>query len=159
VIQLNLGCGGIQEPPSQGWINLDYRGPWDGTKADIVANVRFLPFKSCVFDHVYALNILEHLHREDVLSTLREWMRVLKFGGSLRVTVPDFKFAVRNYLEGNFTIERVQDIFGGQGADWNIHYIGFDELYLTSFLTQAGFKDIKNEACPYYGGLQLLSYK
>jgi predicted SAM-dependent methyltransferase len=157
--QLNLGCSNILEPKDQGWINLDIRGPWDNVPCDVVADVKQLPFLDNVFDHLEASNILEHIPKGEVHKVLIEWYRVLKVNGTLRATVPDFRFAVTNYIKGVTTIDRAQDVFGGQDSKYDFHYVGFDEPYLTRFLTNAGYKNIINETCPKYGGLQLLGHK
>lgn len=54
--------------------------------ANIIGDMRDLPFKSQTFRHVYASNVLEHA--PDTLGVLREWARVLKPGGILHIVVP-----------------------------------------------------------------------
>lgn len=158
--QLNLGCGGIGEPVSQGWINYDIRGRDQGTVADVIGDIRQLPFKDNSLDHIFAFNCLDHLRRCEVLPALKEWCRTLKSIGSVRIIVPDFNFVARTYLSGEQTIEEIQGIYGSQDYEYNFHYIAFDEKYLTDFLRKAGFTGkILNEGCGHRGGLQLIGYK
>lgn len=49
-----------------------------------------LPFKDGTFDVVAALDVLEHI--EDDGEALKEWIRVLKPGGSLLLTVPAYQW-------------------------------------------------------------------
>lgn len=50
-------------------------------------------------DEIYACHILEHFKRFEIDSVLREWARVLKLGGLLRVAVPDFQSIVMEYID------------------------------------------------------------
>ncbi len=59
----------------------DYTQP-DGSPAA-------LPFADEQFDFVYASNVLEHML--DVDNAIAEWLRVLRPGGHLIFTVPDFE--------------------------------------------------------------------
>ncbi|NOT56675.1 MAG: class I SAM-dependent methyltransferase [Deltaproteobacteria bacterium] len=54
--------------------------------SSVVGRVETLPFASCSFDMVMALDVLEHMADDD--AGLREMSRVLKPGGLLMVTVP-----------------------------------------------------------------------
>jgi SAM-dependent methyltransferase len=49
-----------------------------------------LPFKDNTFDIVTALDVLEHIKDDDI--ALAEWLRVLKPGGSLLLTVPAYQW-------------------------------------------------------------------
>ncbi len=49
-----------------------------------------LPFPDNHFDAVVALDVLEHIERDE--SALREWRRVLKPSGSLLITVPAYQW-------------------------------------------------------------------
>jgi SAM-dependent methyltransferase len=60
------------------------KGKW--LKADAVK----LPFRNESFDVVTAFDLLEHLQKER--AALKEWMRVLKPGGLLVLTVPAYQW-------------------------------------------------------------------
>jgi SAM-dependent methyltransferase len=47
-----------------------------------------LPYESNTLDYVYNSHCLEHIPNDTLLSTLREWYRVLKVGGHLIICVP-----------------------------------------------------------------------
>lgn len=59
--------------------NVDY--VWDAGKP--------LPFKDNTFDLIYASHVLEHIPWYKSEEVLKEWVRVLKHGGSLEIWVPD----------------------------------------------------------------------
>jgi hypothetical protein len=63
---------------------------------------------------------LEHFPRGQILEVLRNWVRVLKPGGRLRVAVPDFEKVAQNYLDG---VEQPTEAFvmGGQIDQHDFH--------------------------------------
>ena len=66
----------------------------------VVANLRHgLPFPANTFDYVYSSHVLEHLYEEEVVTLLKECVRVLGPGGVLRFVVPDVQAIVRQYLD------------------------------------------------------------
>ena len=92
---------------------------------------------------IYACHVLEHIPRPEVVPTLREWRRVLKPGGLLRVAVPDFEAVSRLYQCHNVPLWRiVGPISGRQDYEQNTHYSVYDYHYLAWQLSQAGFHTI-----------------
>ena len=59
---------------------------------------RGIPFPDATFDVVYHSHVLEHIDREAAPGFLRECLRVLRPGGTLRVVVPDLERLARTYL-------------------------------------------------------------
>lgn len=49
-----------------------------------------LPFKDSTFDMVVALDVMEHI--EDDAAALKEWLRVIKPGGMIFITVPAYQW-------------------------------------------------------------------
>ncbi len=92
---LNLGAGPNRK---QGWLTADAFKP----QADIYLNAySAFPFPTDSFDLVYSEHMLEHIHVDKVRRLLEEVYRVLKPGGTFRVTVPDLEIHARNYVAGN----------------------------------------------------------
>lgn len=48
-----------------------------------------LPFNDNTFDRIYASHILEHIPWYKTVTTLQEWVRILKPGGIIDIWVPD----------------------------------------------------------------------
>ena len=118
--KLHLGCG---LNAVDGWLNVD--GSWNARlakfprlrralaaarvispeaatvpwRADLrILDVRDpLPFATGSFEAIYASHLLEHLFLADALRLLRECLRVLRPGGTLRLVVPDLRAIVREY--------------------------------------------------------------
>lgn len=106
-------------------------------------------FEDQTFLEIYASHVLEHFsYKEELLQALKEWNRVLKPGGILCISVPDLDilatlFTKRDLfsLEERFFIMRM--IFGGHMDEYDYHSAGLNQEFLTWYLTQAGFADIR----------------
>lgn len=106
-------------------------------------------FEGNIFDEIYASHVLEHLGYQSALpAALNEWYRVLKPEGRLMVSVPDLDTLCELYSQraelcpqDRFAIMRM--MFGGQLDEFDFHCVGLNEEFLTSFLSAAGFANIK----------------
>ena len=93
-MKLHIGCGKKYIP---GYKHLDVI---NFDHVDFVCDTRKLTIiEDNSVSEIYACHILEHVERNEVVSVLREWNRVLKVGGVLRVAVPDFEAVVAEYQE------------------------------------------------------------
>jgi predicted SAM-dependent methyltransferase len=91
MIRLHLGCGRIRLP---GYVNVDIMSD---KAADALADLRQLPFGTGAVDLVYSCAAIEHFGRREWVDVLREWARVLKPGGLLRLSTADFEAAIARY--------------------------------------------------------------
>jgi SAM-dependent methyltransferase len=92
VMRLNWGCG--PHTPS-GWVNSDIEaGPGVGCVADIR---RGLPFPDEHFDFIVSIHVLPELAYPELIPALQELRRVLKPGGTLRLSLPDLDLAIDAY--------------------------------------------------------------
>lgn len=142
-LRLNLGGAGEGNNDAKipGFLTVDLREVPD---TDIVSNVRDLRmFKDGTVDEIYASNVLEHFPHTDTVDVLKEWRRVLKKGGLLRVSVPDFDASVRVYLKNGLLPWVQYLIWGDQKHELNFHYINFTWPLLAQCLAKAGFQDAK----------------
>ena len=136
-IKLHLGCGNRYIP---GFIHIDLA---DYSHIDYKSDVSDLSmFEDNSVDLIYACHVLEHFKRYETDGVLQEWYRVLKSGGILRVSVPDFEAIVTVY-EKYRDMELVMGLlYGGQDYKHNFHHVGFDFKYLGELLKKVGFKNI-----------------
>ena len=135
---LNIGCGSTIFPPP--WENLDGR---DMPGVDHVSGIDKLSFPDNTFDIVYASHVIEHIKRNDIESVLKEWVRVLKPGGKLRVATPDFEKAIEVYQKSDKRIENILGlVVGGQSYDYECHYLIYDKRSLTKLLEKCGLTAI-----------------
>lgn len=141
VLKLHLGCGAVHIPDFthidvKAFDHIDHIGPVDDLSA----------FKTGSVDLIYASHVLEHFGRHAYRAVLAEWCRVLKPGGVLRLSVPDFEANVRVYLEQAPSPGRIMSIMGalvgGQRDDFDQHKMVFDRRLLEHALFEIGFSHV-----------------
>ena len=139
-ILLNVGSG--QRPAGKPWINVDIQPRWN---PDLLADVSKLPHGDNTVEAICAHHVLEHLVLDDGAVALREWLRVLKSGGSLLIFVPDLAALAKKWLSGGITdyiyAVNLYGAFMGDPADR--HRWGWCYRSLHAMLTEAGFRTIK----------------
>tara|TARA_Y100000991_G_C21928466_1_gene329746 strand:- start:49 stop:864 length:816 start_codon:yes stop_codon:yes gene_type:complete len=92
---VNLACGNsyINNPD---WINLDFNSNSKNVfKANLITNI---PLKTNSADFVYSSHFIEHLDCEDLNQLLDEIFRILKPGGILRISTPNYEYLVKEYI-------------------------------------------------------------
>ena len=129
-IRLNLGCA---SRPLLGYINIDLdtiedihaRYPNIEIPDDISVyqyDIFDLPYPENSVDEVRCDSMLEHLSFLEEGQFFREIKRVIKPGGQLIFSVPDFEFMVRKWLEAE---DNWQDFFRNDPeAIANEHWFG-----------------------------------
>ena len=133
---LHIGCGDNVLPKP--FINIDNR------KKKGVLNLKAYPlrFKTNTFDLVYASHILEHFKKKQVLKVLVEWVRVLKPGGVLRISVPSFENLSKIYNIDKDIDNISGPLMGGQTYKDNFHYEIFNKKKVNKALLSAGLEAI-----------------
>ena len=133
-MKLHLGCGKRHIP---GFVHIDAVDYPHVAHVATIDNLGFIGDDSV--DLIYNCHVLEHFRRRDVKRVLVEWLRVLKPGGTLRLSVPDFAKLCEVYQRsGNLELV-IGPIFGRQDYLYNIHYNMFDETSLKRQLIEAGY--------------------
>lgn len=138
-MNLHLGCGPINHPQ---FINIDI------APLPHIHYVRSIddlsPFKDNTVNLIYACHCLEHFSHRKLSMVLSEWFRVLKKGGILRLSVPDFDLLLTVYYENGKDMNIiVPPLMGGQDYKYNFHKSLFNEASLKAILSEVGFSDIK----------------
>jgi len=100
-------------------------------------------FATGTVDMVYMCHILEHIKASDLKRVLSEMKRVLKAGGVLRLSVPDFDKLVEVYNATGKDINAIsKQLMGGQDHEYNIHYSVFNRRRLSELLEEVGFREV-----------------
>ncbi len=136
-MKLHLGCGKRYLP---GFVHIDAVDYPHVDHVSTIDNLSFIPADSV--DLIYNCHVLEHFKRREVDRVLREWWRVLKPGGTLRTSVPDFAALGEVYRRTGDLDLVIGPLFGRQDYLYNIHYNVFDLKTLARALDHAGFCDI-----------------
>ena len=140
-VRLHIGCGKRFIP---GFLHVDIL---PAPHIDHIADVRALTFaENESVDLVYACHVLEHFGRKEYRDVLTEWLRVLKPGGVLRISVPDFAACAALYYEQGLVdglTGLMGLISGGQRDEYDFHKMIFDEPFLTKELKSLGCREVR----------------
>jgi len=128
-MKLNIGAG---DTHIDGYEAIDI-------KQGVVAHA--LPYGAETIDEVRASHVLEHYPYERLPEVLKEWFRVLKPGGVIKVSVPDFEFVMREYAAGK-PINVQGYLMGGQTDAYDFHSSLFSFNTLCGLLREAGFVNV-----------------
>lgn len=90
--RLNFGCGPDVRP---GWVNVD-RVLQPGVPVIIGDVLAGLPFPDKTFEGIVANHVINMITFHDVRRALIELHRVLEPGGTLRILVPNYEWAIAN---------------------------------------------------------------
>lgn len=137
-VRLNIGSGGVAIP---GYIGIDRK---DGGEAYPLAYNDGRPVPDESVDEVYASHVLEHFPFAHAVNVLREWARVLKPGGVMKIAVPNFDWCMDELEAGNpknWPIEGY--IMGGQTDEDDFHHGIFNPDKLRTMLLMAGIGDVR----------------
>jgi predicted SAM-dependent methyltransferase len=137
-MKLHLGCGRRHIP---GFIHIDAIDYPHVDHVSAIDNLCFIPDASV--ELIYNCHVLEHFKRRDVGRVLLEWCRILKPGGTLRISVPDFASLCDIYREHRRLELVIGALFGRQDYLYNIHYNVFDYDELRAALERAGFVNVR----------------
>lgn len=111
-----------------------------------------IPIEDKSANFVYSSHFLEHLRKDEAINLLSESYRVLKNGGTIRISVPDLEHAIKLYecgkkekmLESYFFVD-------DKGSDFSRHKYMYDFELLKKKLEDAGFKRVIR--CSYQEGM------
>jgi predicted SAM-dependent methyltransferase len=150
-----LGCG-----PNElsGWLNTDIRSV--SPSVIYVDIMEPLPFPDESFDYIYSEHLIEHIPFEWGLNHLKECLRVLKHGGTIRISTPNMQFLLDYYKPNELSevqIKYLERVVRNAQLDmkfcyptvlmnffmheWGHKFI-YDSRVLNEVLKFAGFYDI-----------------
>lgn len=138
-LKLNLGSNCVR---IQGFLNVDLV---PHPNVDVVCNAIKLPYQDNEVDEIYSSHLIEHFHYHDGLKALKEWYRVLKFGGIMVIELPDFEAFCRNFLQlpehekPNYYVQ----VWGYPWEAGQAHQFGYTPQQMIWSLNQAGFTKIE----------------
>jgi len=132
-IKLNLGSG---DYPIDGYENIDRK-----TGQEVYP----LAMPDACAEEIRASHVLEHFSHRKVEDVLREWVRVLKPGGILKIAVPDFDLICQWHAAGQ--IEHAEHyLMGGHVDDNDHHGTAFTKQFLCELFCALGLEDVREWA-------------
>ena len=147
-VRLNLGCSTYYIP---GFTNIDQ---FEKFHPDLVADVRNLPYGPDTVDEIYAGHLLEHLTWDEGQAALKHWWTVLKKGGVIRITVPNFDLLAKRYLAAPTAaaMRFMNDWYIYSYVQDSHHRYTYGPALLKEAMTLAGFGDIEEvpQDCPLF---------
>ena len=166
-IVLNVGCG----YPLRQKLHRHFHGPeWrevrldldPAVQPDIVCSITNMnPVAANTVDAIWSSHNLEHLQRHEVPQALAEFVRVLRPGGLLLLTLPDLQQVAQlvvddrleepAYLSPSGPVTPLDTIFGhtaslARGNRFMAHRTGFTARTLHQALVDAGFVEVRLRA-------------
>lgn len=151
-VKLNVGCGTDYK---EGWINIDNNSDDNIEKLDLNWDLRNpLPFADGSVDYIFNEHFIEHLTVEESQKSIKDFMRVLKPGGVMRIAMPDLKDSIELYFDKDWKkravikdhglefIETPAELLNMSFRWWGHRWI-YDWTELQRRLKQAGCTKLK----------------
>lgn len=143
----DLGCG--EDEPYFGRADRVRVVRFDGNETirpDYRCDLRHLPVPDESFDVVHSRHVLEHFGREEVVTVLKEWTRILRVGGEFRIGVPNLRYAMERIIEmdeGRAEADPYPwwQLYGRHDDERDFHKNGFTERRLAGLLEMLGTLD------------------
>ena len=140
MIKLHLVCGWRNF--GNDWTHID-GGDYDHLDDQDITK---LNFDNNTVDLIYASHVLEYFDREEASDVLKEWSRVLKKDGILRIAVPDFQSMVKLYCCDTYQLEKFLGPLYGKmkmGEETIYHKTTYDFDSLHKLLENHNFHNVE----------------
>lgn len=152
-------------------IGAGFSTPWFGSKStvrrydqdercrpDVRCDIRHIPEPDQTFDVVHSRHVLEHFMWDEAPDLIKEWIRILKVGGEIRINIPNLAFAARRIIEADSDpnvdvgLYPLWQVYGRQdGSDGEVHRNGFTQHGLKRLLELCGLDRISVQVSGDYG--------
>jgi len=140
-MKLNLGCGTTK---LQGYLNIDAE---KSCKPDLVLDFvkKRLPQKDGMVEEILFFHCIEHIQKSKHRDILLECSRVLKPGGKIYISFPDFWECAKRWHDNVSGQKRFWEatLYGRQLYPGDFHVCAMDTAELILMLYECGFGGIK----------------
>jgi predicted SAM-dependent methyltransferase len=136
-------CGGRNPFKPGEYLNVDVVAL---PQVDLVFDItKKFPMEDNVIEEIISIATLEHLRKPHVDHVLREFQRILKPGGMLRVSTPDIEAIARAIIEKKDLSDINQNLFGkyksDQTEDYDTHKWMYPADEMIRVLQSFGFEN------------------
>lgn len=138
MVKLHIGSG---KRFLEGYIHIDGADYPHIEHHDVVN----LPFNDNSVDEIYSAHLIAYFNWIQIMTVFKEWKRVLKPNGILRVATPDFEAIADLYANGQ-RLGLFKGLLYGQmelGDEFIYHTDCWDFDLLKKALSNIGFRDIE----------------
>ncbi len=152
-LRLNIGSGNVRL--DEDIINIDGMDypavdvVWDftpkmGWDEHIYPYPGHIPFPDGCAKEVFCHHVIEHFSYHHTSDFVRELVRLLKVGGRIEISTPDFEALVDGYKDGRLGyLQVIQKLYGGQNFPLNHHYNCIDYGWIKGQLIHYGCENVK----------------
>lgn len=136
---VDIGCGPLYREFPEGKVTrVDIR---EDCNPDYRCDVRSLPFASDYFDIVFSSHVLEHFPRADWEDVLKEWVRILRPDGEIRLVLPNIYWAAHMIaVEKVINDDVLNVLYGAQSYPHDFHYNGLTPERMKLALKKLGLQ-------------------
>lgn len=139
-LKLNVGCGTNK---IQGFINIDTE---ESCKPDLIHNIMEdpLPFPDGSAEEIVFFHCIEHIRKCYHRAVLTEFARVLKPGGKLYISYPNFWECAQRWKQNTGGMKKFWEatLYGRQLYPTDYHVCAMDPDELTDLLFSIGFASV-----------------
>jgi predicted SAM-dependent methyltransferase len=138
-------CGGRNPFKPGEYLNVDIV---DLPQVDLVFDItKKFPMDDGVIEEVISVATLEHLRKPHVHHVLKEFHRILRPGGLLRVSTPDIEAIAKGVIRGDDPDVLNQQLFGkfknGDTEDFDLHRWMYTAPQMIKVLQNMGFERVE----------------
>ncbi|GAB4209803.1 MAG: hypothetical protein OHK0022_41540 [Roseiflexaceae bacterium] len=148
-VRVNLASG---EKPWPDYINVDFRPV---PQADVLADVRRLPFEPGSLAEIASAHLVEHFREHQFRTVvLPYWKQLLRPNGALRIICPNWQAMLDRLQRGEMPLATFKLLtFGGQDYEGDDHFAMYTPETLSALLRGVGFQRIQVLATDRMNGL------
>mgnify|MGYP001488231076 CR=1 FL=1 len=145
-VKMSMGAGLHTMKPLDEWINQDGCA---NPENDLVCTWDDIPLPDKCIDHMEMGDIIEHLVMWNRDRILKNWFRLIKIGGTIRISTPNLHRTMVDYANGKITLElAIQNIYAWMSTPYEQHYYTYTVETLTKVLQDYGFDKIDFSESP-----------
>lgn len=156
--RLEIGSGNNPQP---GYEHLEINASCP--HVEMCCSCQQIPQPDNTYEEIIAFHILEHMPWYEAEPTLKEWHRVLKPGGTIRLAMPDLTYIIETYLDVTDKMWKAELSVPGwdfppechtnktawlnfklysTDIPFNLHKACFDPSWLAILLERCGFEQV-----------------
>lgn len=139
MIKINIGCGWRNF--GKEWIHID-GGDYEHLD---YKDITRLEFADNSVDLIYASHVIEYFDQEQIKEIFKEWKRVLKKQGTLRIAVPNFQAMAQLYCDKKISLKQILGPLYGKmkmGENLIYHKTVYDFDTIKTLLIECGFNNV-----------------